>query len=216
MVAAARIARESIIAMALEHFTELVAAISDWINRDDLVTRVPTFIALCESKLNRSLRVRQMEASTALILPAGELGSSLPDDLLELRTVRLVEPLGRPLRLISPEQPSGLGGEPRGFVLFGSRLKLLPSPQQSTELSLSYYAQIPPLESAGENWLLKRHPDLYLYGALLEAEAFVVNPEKISLWRSLFNEVLDAVSGEDRHVRWSGSSLAPSPISALR
>lgn len=203
--------------MAFANFRELAAALADWLDRDDLASRIPAFVALAESKLNRVLRLRDMERDARIEVDPATGFAELPEDCLELRAVQMATTPFRALRLVAPEQRGAPGaGEPRGYVLFGRRLRPAPDAGRPMSLDIAYYARIPPLEAVERNWLLDRHPDLYLYGALLEAEAFIVNPDKIALWRGLFEQSLDAVNDEDRHVRWSGSSLAPLPAAAIR
>lgn len=47
--------------MAITTYTELKSAIADFLNRDDLETVAPTFIALAEADINRRLRHWRME-----------------------------------------------------------------------------------------------------------------------------------------------------------
>jgi hypothetical protein len=39
--------------MAINNYTELVAAIAEWLARDDLTARIPDFVTLAEAKINR-------------------------------------------------------------------------------------------------------------------------------------------------------------------
>ena len=68
--------------MAISTYAELQSAVGDFLNRQDLTTVIPTFIALAEADLNRSIRHRSMlTRSTATIdsqftaLPTDFLGS---------------------------------------------------------------------------------------------------------------------------------------------
>lgn len=54
--------------MDLSTFSGLKAAVADYLNRDDLTSVIPGFIALAEAKFNRKLRARQMiKRATATI-----------------------------------------------------------------------------------------------------------------------------------------------------
>ena len=57
--------------MALTSYAELQQAIADWLERADLVARIPDFIALFEAAANRRLRVRQQEATVSLTPSSG-------------------------------------------------------------------------------------------------------------------------------------------------
>ena len=54
--------------MALANYTDLQASIADTLNRDDLTTKIPDFIAMAEGIMNRSVRHWRMEdRATALL-----------------------------------------------------------------------------------------------------------------------------------------------------
>ena len=45
----------------LASYTGLCEAVADYLGRDDMTDRIPTFIALAERRMNRELRLRLME-----------------------------------------------------------------------------------------------------------------------------------------------------------
>ena len=46
--------------MAITTYSELKSSVADWLNRDDLTSVIPDFIALSEAQYNRSIRHRNM------------------------------------------------------------------------------------------------------------------------------------------------------------
>ena len=46
--------------MAITTYSELKDAVGDWLNRDDLTSVIPNFIALAEAQFNRTIRHRKM------------------------------------------------------------------------------------------------------------------------------------------------------------
>ena len=66
--------------MAITNYTELQSALADYLIRSDLTARIPDFIALCEGRLNRTLRVRDMETSFGITMGSrvGRLAGRLP------------------------------------------------------------------------------------------------------------------------------------------
>ena len=52
--------------MTISTYSELQTAAGNWLNRSDLTSRLPEFIALAESRFNRILNVPEMEAVEAL------------------------------------------------------------------------------------------------------------------------------------------------------
>ena len=57
-------------------YAQLQTAVEAWTHRTDLATLLPTFVGHAEARLNRDLRVRQMEAEMAptAISVDGEVG----------------------------------------------------------------------------------------------------------------------------------------------
>jgi hypothetical protein len=55
--------------------------------------------------------------------------------------------------------------------------------------------------------MLTNNPDVYLYGALLEAEPFLMNDQRVQLWATAFQESLRALQEQDNKDRHSGSAM---------
>jgi hypothetical protein len=79
-------------------------------------------------------------------------------------------------------------------------------PLNSTALELDYYQTIPALASASSNWLITAHPDLYLFGAMCEAEMFGVNDERAPTWKARRDEIFEEI------IRLNNQTRAPSAI----
>jgi hypothetical protein len=115
--------------MAITNYTELQAALADYLIRSDLTVRIPDFIALCEGRLNRTLRVRDMETSFGLVMAAGS--GALPGDYLEWISAQWIGPRTADLRYVEPNseewqrryRPSG---DPAMFTILAGALKLRP------------------------------------------------------------------------------------------
>src|SRR5882757_78462 len=57
--------------MTIATYSDLQAAIGNWLDHSLFAARVPEFIALFEAAANRRLRVRQQEITASLVLPSG-------------------------------------------------------------------------------------------------------------------------------------------------
>src|SRR5512139_855140 len=88
--------------MAVTTYANLVTAATEWLARDQdatLIARIPDFIVLCESKLNRVLMHPQMEVrSTASVSTSNTEPEfvSLPSTFQTMRRVRLSSVTGKP------------------------------------------------------------------------------------------------------------------------
>lgn len=198
--------------MAISNYGELKTAIGDWLNRDDLASVIPTFIDLAHAKLNRRLRVREMiQRSTAGIT---NQFSNLPADFLELRNIQLNVATPKSLEYMTIEQMDqerALGNvarEPSYYTLMGSTIEVFPTPDQSYTLELAYYKDIPSMTNDTDaNWLLAKAPDVYLYGALLQAAPYLKDVEETGLWLQAHDMVVAELEKEDLGARYGASTL---------
>ena len=60
--------------------------------------------------------------------------------------------------------------------------------------------------SSAANALFLANPDLYLFAALAETEAFLVNDKRIPMWQAKRDAILAMVNGEDQASR-SGDAM---------
>ncbi len=203
--------------MALSTYTELKDAIADWLDRSDLTARIPDFIALAEARLNRELRIRPMEVRSILELIAGQKYFALPGGYLQMRNIQLNTNPTTPLEYVTPEMLDRLYGSdatsrPRAYSLIGDEIQLSPIPDSTYTLEVAYYEKFTPLGdgTAGTvttNWLSENAPDVILYGALIEAEPFVKNDERMPMWLNAYKESIDKIQKADNKDRHSGSQM---------
>lgn len=188
-------------------YTSLVDKIKLWLDRgSDLDAMIPTFIALIEPYLNRELRTPDMEAVSFLVVTSDPL--PLPADCLAVRSLSM---LGRPLDVMSPGElalaysgPAGFySGCPQAYAITGGTVMI--APLSTGTASLVYWQRIPALSAAApSNWLLTDHPDVYLYGALAQAEGYIENPERAAQWTSLFDAAVGSLVTAAGKARWAG------------
>jgi hypothetical protein len=193
--------------MAITTYSELQAAVGNWLDHSLFAARIPEFIALFEAAANRRLRVREQEAATVLTPSSG--AAALPADYLAWRRVTWTGSPRVELQYVHPSYlqaayPSTPSARPRVFTIEGSTLKI--RPVDATALEFDYFQKIPALsDGAATNWLLAAHPDLYLFGALVEAEMFGVNDERAPLWKVRRDEIFDEIEKLSNKTRGAGA-----------
>lgn len=200
---------------AIPDYATLKATIADWLDRDDLETKIPTFVQLAEAMFNRELRVGDMETST--VLTATSENVALPVDYVAMRAIYVEGSPDRPLRGIAPsalrEDFDGSTGIPAAYALVAGLLRLEPPPADTTYLNLDYFASLTPLSDANpSNWLLVKHPDAYLYGTLFYAEQLLDNPTKAGMWKQLLDEVVDRIKRTSSSDRYGAGPLVPNTV----
>ena len=203
--------------MALGTFTELKDAIADWLDRSDLTARIPDFIALAEARINRELRIRPMEVRSTMYTTADQQYFQLPGGYIQMRNIQLNTNPTTPLEYITPEMLDRLygsttTGKPRAYTLIGDEIQLAPIPDSAYQVEMAFYEKFTPLGdgSAGtvtSNWLTANAPDVLLYGALMEAEPFIKNDERIPVWLNGYSNAINKLQQQDQRDRHSGSAM---------
>lgn len=168
--------------MAITTYAELQTAVANWLDRSDLTARIPEFIVLAEARFNRRLRVRQQLTTASLTPSSGS--ANLPSDYLEWQRVTWEGSTQRELEYVEPSYliqayPDNPSDTPRFFTIQGGTIKIRPT--SDTSITLAYYEKIDALAD-GVNWLLTAHPDVYLFGSLVEASSFSESMGDAAAW----------------------------------
>jgi hypothetical protein len=192
-------------------YSGLLSTVGDWLNRSDLTTKIPDFITLLEARLNRLLRVPEMEEVATLTTDAERL--DLPTDFLQARSLYLDSDPRQELEAVSlgtlrTKYAQQISGKPEVYAIQGAELVLGPSPDDEYDLSLSYYQKLTGLSGDNEtNWLIVTHPDIYLYGTLTMAEAFLWNDERLPQWKAALDEALDELMEQGKRKQYGAAPL---------
>lgn len=195
--------------MSLTTYAGIQASIANWLNRADLTSVIPDFIALAEVRFNRELRLNAQD-STATGTLNGQL-IDIPTDLVDLKRITITaNGEEHDLRYVTPEdfdryQP--LSGKPFVYTSFTNNYRCAPGPDGAYPYTIYYSAKFPALADAGTNWILVNAPDVYLYGALLEAEPFLKNDARIQLWMTAFKSSISKLRELDENMRYPNANL---------
>ena len=181
--------------MPVSTYAELQTSVGSWLNRADMTGQIPDFIRLFEARVNRILRVPEMEVVSTFT--ATQESTALPSDFLSLREVRVAGkllPSMNPQQLREAARISG-GTTIKGYSVVGTALLLAPAPSEvGSVIKITYYQRLPALSVSNTvNWLLTAHPDLYLFGTLTVASAYLKDDERTGIWKNAWDEALGEV-----------------------
>lgn len=199
---------------AIATYTDLIDALRDM--ADDASypqDALDAAMRKAEAYFNRVLRVPDMEA-VALLTVTTEY-ATLPTDFREMRAIRPVGDACRDLASMSPAalymNYRGLSGTPAAYAIEGNRLRF--APIGSGTFDMLYYQAIPVLTiSSPSNWLLDKHPDAYVAGAMFYLAIRERDSDMQNTASGLLTEIVDSIQTEGNSARWGAGPLKPQGI----
>jgi hypothetical protein len=199
----------------LTTYSGLVTSAGLWLNRTDLSTLIPDFIVMVEERLNRILRVPEME-ETVTISTDGER-IDLPTDFRKARSLYLdtdprLELECVTLGTLRTKYAVQATGKPECYAISGSEIVLGPAPDDEYDLILTYYQDIPAITSTSEtNWLITKHPSIYLYGVLIQAEFYGWNDERLPIIKGAWDEAIGELMEQGKGKQFGAAPLRLRP-----
>jgi hypothetical protein len=199
--------------MAFTNYSALKTTIANYLGRTDLTSQIPDFITLAETRLARELRTRQMLKSATSPMTSGDAKVALPTDFLEVRDLYIQGNPRMPVTYLAPsaftrDARADESGLPVYYTVLASEFLFAPIPDGSRTLEILYYAKPVVLsDSNASNVFLANYPDALLYGALLEAEPYLINDARVQLWVSLYDRAINSISEADEGSEYSGVPL---------
>lgn len=209
--------------MPFATYAELQDEIKSFVwDRSDIVAKIPTFITLAESEMRRLLRTRNTIQQQNFTVSAETRG--VPCGTQEILSVRLDSPGGQffesdTLTYMSPEtideyermEPS----KPRFYTVVGDRMYLLPTPDQQYTGHIRIRDAFCSLSATNRtNWVLEKHPDIYLWGALKQSAPWLHEDERIGTWTGLFREAIEQAN-RDMPMRARDTKLRADAVTSL-
>ena len=196
--------------MAITNYSELKTAISSWLDRSDLDSVIPDFIALAEARHRRDFKLRRMETRVTANTIADSEYYTLPDNFIAMRNIQLNTDPKTALEYLTPEQMDSVNagsstGKPKAYSIIGNNFQLRPIPDSVYEIEMLYFKYFTPLsDSNTTNDMLTYHPDAYLYGALVEAEPYLQNDKRIQVWSGYYDRAKQDIISSNERDRHSG------------
>ena len=203
-------------------YASLQTAVGDYLVRSDLATFIPNFIQNFEEKFIRQPRNwgRWMEAEfnpTDALMSGGVIPVANLSDYLGLKHVYISgSPSSRldrvPLFTLYGRYPRGGDtGRPIMIARDGENFVFGPTPDSEYLVKGTYYARPTRLRDfandAASHFLIVNCPDLLLYGALLEAQPFLMNDKRIPVWQSMLDRAVQDYRDMNRDEDVSGSPI---------
>jgi hypothetical protein len=149
----------------------------------------------------------------------GDSTVGLPSDFLELRDIYIDSRPRFTLNYLSPsafsrDARAAESGRPNFYTLRANEFELAPIPDTTYTLVMLYYSKPDVLsDSNTSNVFLANCPDALLYGALVEAEPYLMNDSRIQVWAGFYQNALESLNVSDESSEYSGVPLQMSVTS---
>jgi hypothetical protein len=147
-----------------------------------------------------------------ILVPSG--GVPMAGGYLQMKSIFVQ---GSPEQQLTPVTPeiynaswmSSTTGKPRAYLLDADAIRFGPVPDATYAVQMSYYRKFPALASAagGTNWVITNKPDVYLYGALLEAAIYFRFDDDAQFYFGLYRSAVEGLQSQDVADRYSGAVL---------
>jgi hypothetical protein len=179
-------------------YSTLLTEVASWLARSDLSAAIPGFVQNFEERFFRNPKNYGNWMHSALSVSFSST-ATVPSDFLALRVAYLDGDSNRPLQQSTLEQvlqmyPRSVSGRPKWIARDGTTFMFGPVPDGTYTLNGTYYAKPTVLRSyasdAAAHWLIVNAPDLLLYGALMEAQPYVMNDKRVPLWTAKYGEAM--------------------------
>ncbi len=143
----------------------------------------------------------------------GDATVSLPSDFLQIRDIHVD---GNPVYTLEYMSPSVFyrnsrsveSGVPVNYTALASEFIFAPKPDAAYTLKMLYYAKPDYLSDVNtSNVFLANCVDALLYGALAEAEPYLMNDARIPVWASLYDRSIANITQADEGAEYAGVPL---------
>jgi hypothetical protein len=173
--------------MALTNYGELKTAIASWLNKSNLTSVIPDFIALAELDMRRDLRLAVMETLATGTLSGETLAH--PDRFVEARRLVVGDDV---YAYRTPEEYQLLADSSQNvFTSIGQSIYILGG-TAGDDYSLIYKAGLAALTGDGNtNWILTNAPDIYLAGACRHGSAYLKDKEAELDWAARYSAAVE-------------------------
>lgn len=196
--------------MALGSYNDLKAAVATELHRSDLTTPIEDFILRGEKRIHREIRAAEMETAYTGTIASGVI--AVPTDFLAWRAVyidsngaNVLEPKAWEWVLKNYPYRSA-SGMPKFIARNATNFEFGPYPDSTYAVKGTYYKR-PTTVSSSWNSLATANPDLYLYAALTQANAFAQNDEQVVKWEQFYSTIRDAINSEAKGVDFGDMPL---------
>jgi hypothetical protein len=184
-------------------YDSLVEDVIRYSERDDtsFVQQIPRLIAMAEQEIAAQIKTlwELNVVTTALVPAAGTLIK--PSRWRKTVSMKINgEPvLHRSQDYVAQVQTEFSQGVPQYYADYDyNHWALGPIPNSNYTVEIIYYSLVQPLDSTNQqNLITQVAPQAILFGTLLQAQGYLKSPDKLQLWRGMYDNAMQALKAEN-------------------
>ncbi len=201
------------------NFGQIISRVREYLNRNDIDSVIPDFINTALIKLEQENNFTYMLAQTPEThFDSGVQTIDLPARFKTMDAFEITDqdgnksyPVATAFEIFNKLAYNNPSGKPVVYSIYHDKVYLCPTPGNQEAVNLTYsfhYYQFSNTLSndLDTNWITENNPHLLIYAALLEAEPFMINDQRIITWKSLYEDALaklrNANLEKERPRRW--------------
>lgn len=197
--------------MAVDTYSNLIAAIETWSERDYSDSQLDEFIALAESAFNRKLGANYRRKAEATITTDSNGEGTIPSGVIRIESLTRDLSGSVPLAQVSwaaliALNPYEEADEAYWFAIQGTTLRVAPIVED--DFLAVYWAKLTGLSSSNAtNWLLDLAPDAYLAMCRSLQAAFEEDEQRAALYEAKAYTILDEVISQANVAEYGSADL---------
>lgn len=196
--------------MSISNYTELKAAITDWMARSDLTGNAADFITLAEARMNRLLGP---VGTTALLtgVQGAQTVSIASLDVQEPQNLYVTEGESEYFvvpRALGTYSTTSIRGRPTIWAIEGNTITFDRPMLSAYPLRFVYLGRFALSDLAPTNEFLTNHPDLYLAASIVWGCAYVKD-QSVTLWKQMLDEFTAEVASDNARRKRSQLTVDP-------
>ena len=192
------------------NYTQLTAAIKGYAENDFPATagsftsanQIATFVQQAEQRIYNTVQLPAIRKNVIGTTTAANKYLTMPSGWLSTFSMAVITSnneyhylLNKDVNFIReayPDTDAAFYGEPQYYAVFDSNTFILgPTPDATYSIELHYYYYPTSIVTAGTSWLGDNFDSTLLYGALLEAAAFMKSePDVVANYKARYDEAL--------------------------
>lgn len=172
------------------NYAELVDTVESYVQNFEasFIANIPTFVQQAEQRIFNSLQLPAQRRNVTGEATAGNQYLTLPSDWLSAYSVAVVSStdeytylLNKDVNFIREAFPYPTSsGKPKYYAIFDQNTFILgPTPDESYEIEMHYYAYPESIVTAGTSWLGDNFDSALLYGTIVEAYVYLKGDSEI-------------------------------------